>query len=139
MNEQLIEQGIVLSSENGTAEIAISEKGECSECSAKIFCKPGKDNSRVIKASDPFNSKPGSKVNIVIEGKNLLLISIKLYGIPLLIFLSIIILSMTVFESSQSKELLSFIFSIAGISIYYFFVYLFSLRKKTLILPRIIS
>lgn len=139
MKEQLIEKGIVISSEDGTAEIALTQKGECEECSAKLFCKPGKNNSNIIKAVDPFNSHPGSEVKIAIDGKKILSISFMLYGVPLFLFLAAIILTIQLIPDTSPKELFAFITAVLVISVYYFFVYLITFRRRRLILPRIIS
>jgi positive regulator of sigma E activity len=53
-SEELIEEGIVIKVDKGTAEIAIIEKGECAECSAKVYCSPTEGNKKKLKVSDPY-------------------------------------------------------------------------------------
>ena len=65
-SEELIEEGIVIKVDKGTAEIAIIEKGECSECSAKVYCSPTEGNKKKLKVSDPYGVKPGDRVKVKI-------------------------------------------------------------------------
>ena len=40
--EELIDEGIVIQSQEGIAEVAVLPSENCQECNAKLFCKAGK-------------------------------------------------------------------------------------------------
>ena len=118
-SENIIEKGIVLSAENGHAEIALLEEGSCEECSAKIFCKPSeKSDSKILEVDDPFGVKPGDEVLIEINGGVILKASFLLYGMPLIMIIIGIVSGMSIFESTSLPELLSFIFGIGLTALY---------------------
>ncbi|MFH1526476.1 MAG: hypothetical protein ABIG69_07460 [Bacteroidota bacterium] len=55
VEEEIIEEGLVIKSENGIAEIQLRETKECEECTAKLFCKPGGEKTKL--ESTPKNPK----------------------------------------------------------------------------------
>jgi len=119
-NEKIIEKGIVLSSGDGHAEIALIETGSCEECSAKIFCKPsGNKDTKIIEAADPYGVKVGDEVQIEIAGEEILKASFTLYGMPLILIIIGIVFGMSIFSATAFPELFSFLFSI-GITALYF-------------------
>lgn len=118
--EAIIEKGIVISSGNGHAEIALIQTGACEECSAKIFCKPSeKSDSKILEVEDPFGVKTGDEVDIEIKGSDVLKASFMLYGIPLILIIFGIVIGMDFFQNTKLPELLSFLFGI-GLNALYF-------------------
>lgn len=119
-NENIIEKGIVISSGNGHAEIALIQTGACDECSAKIFCKPSeKNNKKIIEADDPYGVKVGDEVQIEIAGEDILKASFTLYGMPLLLILIGIIIGMIIFSNTTLPELFAFLFSLGLTTLYF--------------------
>ena len=137
--EEIVEQGIVISSENGSAVISLSGQDKCEACSAKIICKPSDGEKRTVRAFDPFNTIPGDFVRISIKGSILLKLSILLYGLPLIIFLVGIMLFVILFNESSSKELLSFLTGILLLFFYYLILYFYKKKFKSSSQPKIIS
>ena len=140
IREELIEEGIVLKSEKGIAEVSLAENEECEECSAKLFCKPGENNTKTIKAFDPYDSKPGDSVRISVAGNAILKATVILYGIPLVILILTIWVGLIMFSSYSSPELISFLIALALMGIYYLAVYYYGKKHKgNLNLARIIT
>jgi sigma-E factor negative regulatory protein RseC len=137
--EMLVEEGIVVSSQNGFAEVSVTKSEHCEECSAKIICKPSNKDSQLVKVIDPFNTHPGDKVKIAIKGTMLLKSSFKIYGIPLILLLASIFLSNTFLNSTQYKDLYSFLIGIIITTGYYVVIFLSKNSNQKLILPTIIS
>jgi sigma-E factor negative regulatory protein RseC len=137
--EMLVEEGIVVSSKNGFAEISITKSGHCEECSAKIICKPSSKDSQLVKVVDPFGTNPGDKVKIAVKGTVLLLSSFKIYGIPLILLLVSIFLSNVLLDDSKYKDLYSFLIGIIVTVGYYIVIFLSKNSSQKLILPTIIS
>lgn len=131
-NENIIEKGIVLSTKDGYAEIALMQTGSCKECSAKIFCKPsGKTDTKILEVSDPFGVKPGDEVQIQIDGSDVLKASVLLYGVPLLLIVFGIIVGMSLFPRTLIPELLSFLFGLGLTTLYISGLFLIKKIKHT--------
>lgn len=129
MNEELVEHGIVVKTENGFAEVELLGNDNCEECSAKLFCKPREDKSRTLKLTNSINLKNGDNVSISIKGRNLIAATLNLYFYPLLILIISIFLGSRIFADYTLSELYSFLFGVAFVVIYYFT--LFSFGKKS--------
>lgn len=123
MREELNEDGIVIDSEKGVAEVALLRTDNCEECSAKIFCKPKADNTKILRVSDPFGAKPGDEVRIAVGGDALFKYSLIIYGMPLLLMVLGILSGVSMFSSTSSPELFSFLFGLSITSIYFLIVY----------------
>jgi len=126
--EELYEEGIVKESGNGFATVIISNSDHCEECTAKLYCKPGNSNQRSLIAADPYGAHPGDKVRVSIKGSKLISASFLLYGIPLILLLSGLLIGMKIF--TINKELLSTLLSIVLIAIYFPVVFSISKRSK---------
>ncbi|HPN38753.1 MAG TPA: SoxR reducing system RseC family protein [Melioribacteraceae bacterium] len=138
-NEELIEEGIVIKSQNGIAEITIIEKGDCSECSAKVYCSPSEGNKKKLKVKDPFGVNPGDRVKVSLKGSNLFAASILLYGVPLVLLIIAILIGISFFEDSKNKELYGFLIGLGVLILYYFSVFIILRKKEEFIkLPQII-
>lgn len=136
MSELLIEEGIVISSNKGFADIEIIESANCEKCSAKIICKLGDSDRKRIKVIDPFNVDAGDFVKITIEGVQLVKASFLLYGVPLILLIASLLIFLNYF---LMDELTAFLFSIGFTAIYFFVVYRFRGSISEEKLPKIIS
>lgn len=119
MSEELTEQGIVIKSEEGVADIEILSNEHCEECSAKLFCKPREDSSRILQVTNLAKLSKGDKVSISIQGKSLLLASFNLYLYPLLILVFSILIGSKLFSSTNQPELYSLTIGILLVVLYY--------------------
>lgn len=131
MNEELVEHGIVVNTENGFAEVELLGNDNCEECSAKIFCKPREENSRTLKVTNSINLKNGDNVSISIKGKNLIAATLNLYFYPLLVLIISIFFGSRIFADYSPPELYSFLLGIALVAIYYFILFSFSKKSVT--------
>lgn len=137
-NEVLVEEGIVLSVDNGIAEISVIQNENCGECSAKIICKPNKDDRNILRVEDPLGVKPGDTVKIEIQGSSLLKVSFQLYGIPLILLLVGILFGTSIFSGYKFSELYSVLFGLGLIVIYFLFTFSRSRSQRNQILPKIV-
>lgn len=138
MEEILIEEGIVVSKENGFAKVAVSLEQNCEECSAKIFCKPNKDDKNILHVENSIGADVGDNVKIEIKGKSILKASFSIYGIPLILLLIGIFLGTFIFSGFKFQELYSVIFAIGLIVIYYVLLYTNQSRHQNQTLPKIV-
>ncbi len=134
-SEQIHEIGIVLEAANGRAKVKLIPSESCEECSAKIFCKPSDENSKIVEVIDPFGVRQGDEVTINIEGSDLFKASLKLYGIPLVLLVGGIVLGLNLFNNS---ELYASLLGMTATTIYYFGLFLISKRSERIKLPKII-
>ncbi len=137
-DEVIVEEGIVVSIENGFADVSVSQNEKCDECSAKIICKPNKDHLNILHVEDPLGTRVGDSVRIEIKGNSLLKASFNLYGIPLILLLVGILLGNSIFPGDKFSELYSFLFGIALTAIYYLFTFLHNKDQRNQILPKIV-
>ncbi len=138
--EEIVEKGIVLKSSKGHAEVALTSGDNCGECSAKLFCKPGDDDKKILEVLDPLHSAPGDEVIISVEGKSIFKVSFLLYGVPLIILILAIIVGVEIFKNSYSPELFSFLFSLVITGVYYtLFLFISKKRNNDALIPKITS
>lgn len=138
MEEILIEEGIVVSKENGIAEVEVFPAQNCEECSAKIICKPNKDDRNVLRVNNLIGANVGDNVRIEIKGKSVLAASFNLYGIPLIILLIGIFLGTSIFSEYKLAELYSALFGIGLTALYYLFLLSHNKNRQDQILPKIV-
>ncbi len=136
--EELIEEGIVISSSNGIAEVVITKIDNCEHCSAKIICLPKDNNSRTLKVIDNFHTRPGDVVKILVQGSTILKFSTYIYAVPLLIFIAGIMLSYYILDFKKN-EICSFLFGLGCVLIYYLILFFKNKFMPSNIHPRIIS
>ncbi|GJQ62558.1 MAG: hypothetical protein SCALA702_16110 [Melioribacteraceae bacterium] len=138
IHEEFNEDGIVIESVDGKADVALLRTDNCEECSAKIFCKPKADNTKILRVSDPIGVQPGDQVRISVGGGSILKYSLIVYGIPLFLLVGGILFGYYLFANSASPELFSFIFGLILTAIYFFVAYI-TLRNNINdnIIPRI--
>jgi sigma-E factor negative regulatory protein RseC len=139
MDELLVEEGTVLSIEKGVAEVEVFPEGKCEECSAKIFCKPNKDNKNIVRAENSIGAKIGENVRIEIKCSSILSASFVIYGLPLIILVAGIFLGLVIFSSYKLSELYSALFSIGLTAIYFLLTFFQNKKEKNPILPKIVS
>lgn len=138
MKEEFIEEGIVKRTFDNSAEIIISNKEECKECSAKIICKPIDNSDNLIVVKDPFGVEKGDIVRFSINGGNVLLATLKLYLIPLILFIAGLLFGYYTVENISNRELISFACG-TFLTVIYFAVYSLLNKKSKPITPTIIS
>lgn len=137
MEEILFEEGIVVSKDNGIAEVQVFPAQSCEECSAKIICKP-KDDKNIVKADNSLGAEVGDNVRIEIKGKSILSASFALYGIPLILLLTGIFLGTIIFSGYKLQELYSVVSGIGLIIVYYVLFYANQSRSNNQTLPQIV-
>ena len=126
--EELYEEGIVKEANNGIAEIVISNSDQCAECTAKLYCKPGSANERSLTVTDPFGVNVGDKVKVMIKGSKLIGASFMIYGIPLVLLLTGLIIGMNIFNNN--KEILSTLLSFVLVAIYLVTFWIINRKEK---------
>lgn len=138
MKEELVEEGVVLKTENGFAEISLNNSESCHDCSAKLLCNPTNDTARTVKVEDPYGVKEGDIVRISITGGTVLKATFQLYGIPWLLLLLGIISGYFLFEGTALHELYSFLTGAVLMGAYYGFLKMQSPSKGNINIPKII-
>ena len=121
-------EGIVQKIEGDYVYVLMQISSACAKCHAKSVCLPSESRNELlkIKNSENITFSEGEKVIIAMEqklGGKALRIG---YLYPLLILITLLIL---VYEIS-AHELLAVLSSLAGVILYYFFLYLFNRKKK---------
>jgi sigma-E factor negative regulatory protein RseC len=137
MNEELVEQGKIVTSGNGVVEVELLLNDNCEECSAKLFCSPNKESTKILKIKSQTRHKIGDKVSVSISGKNILFATLNLYFYPLLILIFTIFIGTKIFVNTNSPEIYSFLSAIFFVIIYYALFFVISKRANS-IEPKII-
>jgi sigma-E factor negative regulatory protein RseC len=119
--EDYLEEGVVLRLESGRAVVMLTGSDRCEECSLHDHCKPS-SSGRSLLAADPLGVQPGDKVQVIIQGKNILLATVLLYGIPLVLLLVGIFTGMALFKSNI--ELYSSLLGLSLMGVYALTLYL---------------
>ncbi|MEN8192272.1 MAG: SoxR reducing system RseC family protein [Bacteroidota bacterium] len=127
-NETLTETGKVINVIDSIAEIVIEPSDKCEECSAKLFCNPKSELENRLSVKINNNIKIGDLVEISISGRNLLVSSLFLYGIPLVLLILFILVGLEIFSGNSTAELYSFLVSVGVIAVYYTLFHL--IQKK---------
>lgn len=117
MPEQIQEHGVVQDIHDGVATVSVLRGGSCRECGARTLCKASDDDNHRVPALDPLGVKPGDRVRITAPGKNVLLASVCLYGIPLLLLLLGIFLGAGIF--TDNPEIYGSLIGIVLCALYY--------------------
>lgn len=130
MNEELVEEGIVVKSENGFVDIKLLPNYACEECTAKIICKPKKDSSRILNVKNTCGVQKDDKVIISIPGKTLFAAALNLYFYPLIILVVNIIIGLNIFTNFHYTEVYAFLLGCIFLSVYYFIFFMISKNLK---------
>lgn len=139
LNEQLVEEGIVTGIKSGIATIIVSSKDVCHECSAKLFCISKENDKRHLNAADSIGVKVGDRVMVSLGGKYLFNAAVLLYGIPLLLIISGILLGYFLFD--KDTEIYSALLGALLTGFYYLALHGISQKEKSSkkFLPKIVS
>ncbi|MDA3860786.1 MAG: SoxR reducing system RseC family protein [Melioribacteraceae bacterium] len=119
MQEILKEKGIVKSFNGNNIEIVINSSDDCEECTAKLFCNPSSDSRSILSVSSNDKFQIGDSVEIAIKGKSMFLFSFFLYGLPLIILITTLLIGLYTLGNTENKEFYSFLFSVILMVIYY--------------------
>ena len=112
------EIGKVIEIRGETVKIEITPSGGCSNCSQANICNPFGQNKKVIELKNTINAQIGDFVKIEIKEKDRILSLSLLFGVPIVLFVSGVIIGQTI-----SGDKLSAILGGAG------FVFAFLLVK----------
>lgn len=86
----LEEEGIVIETLGPKAKVQIEKKSACASCSAAHVCHPPEQD--LLEADNPIGAVKGQKVKIIVQPDQYLKASIILYGVPLVVFLGVVVL-----------------------------------------------
>jgi len=136
--ETLIEEGVVLESREGKAVVALVRGNNCHTCGAKPFCKPEDADKNKLSVLDPYGTSPGDTVKISVEGKTIVRASFTLYGLPLLILISSIVVGLHFFTPSPFAEGYAFLTGIFLTAIYYIGLFKIASKRNMSTFPKII-
>lgn len=126
MSEEIHEQGFVLKSENGIAEIALTNSEACDSCDS-LFCSANSKGQNILLANNEINAKPGDYVKVVVAGSALVKATILLYVVPMIVLVLSVVIFYSVFKYS---ELVSFGASLVTTAAYYLILLSTGIRKK---------
>lgn len=137
MPEEIQEHGIVVQTCEGLATVSVVRSGACEECGARILCKSSGEENPHVTALDTMGVKPGDRVRICAPGKNVLLASVYLYGIPLVLLLLGITLGAAL--PTRNTELIGSLLGLGFCALYYIIVRILSgnSRRNRRFMPRI--
>jgi len=141
-DEDFYEEGVVLSTADGTAKVKVLKTGSCEECSAKMFCSTEENAENTLLVSDPFGVRAGDEVRILVKGVTIFKAALLLYGIPLVLLLTGLIVGMNGLDPGlMAPQLWSFLLGLGLVGIYYLIFYLFGLSHGTStgMMPGIVS
>lgn len=129
--DKISHEGIIRAISEDYITVEIVNKSACAECHAKGFCVAGDKEIRLVDV--PYNISTlvekyevGDKVNLVLNqslGVSAVFIS---YAIPLVI----LIVFLLILSNTGLNELAVGLLSLAGVAVYYLFVYLFRDRLE---------
>ena len=138
VREELVEKGIVIKSEKGFADVALTASENCEDCSAKLFCKPSENEQKILHVIDKYNTEEGDEVTISVAGNSILKVSLILYGLPLLMLVAVIIGGMQIFNDHSEPELFSSLVGLIFLGVYYTICFLIIKKKdNSNLLPKI--
>ena len=129
--ERVEHEGIIREISEDYITVEIVNKSACAACHAKGFCVAGEEKTRCVDVPYSIDTlveeyNVGDKVNLVLNqslGVSAVFIS---YAIPLVI----LILFLLILSNTGLNELAVGLLSLAGVGVYYFFVYLFRNRLE---------
>lgn len=119
-------EGIIEKISGDQITVRIIQKSACSACHAKGACMAADSKEKIVSISDS-SGRFNEKELVIIEGKNSIGYNAILWAfvIPLIILISILVISLNNLKLSEIEAALS---SIAALIPYYFILYL--LRNK---------
>ena len=129
--ERVEHEGIIREISENFITVEIINKSACAECHAKGFCVAGEEETRLVDVQYDISTlveqyEVGDKVNLVLNqslGISAVFIS---YAIPLVV----LILLLLILSNTGLNELAVGLLSLAGVAVYYLFVFLFRDRLE---------
>ena len=129
--ERIEHEGIIREISNDFITVEIVNKSACAACHAKGFCVAGEEETRFVDVPYDISTlveeyKVGDQVNLVLNqslGVTAVFIS---YAVPLVI----LILLLLILSNTGLSELAVGLLSLAGVAVYYLFVFLFRDRLE---------
>ena len=129
--ERIEHEGIIREISNDFITVEIVNKSACAACHAKGFCVAGEEETRYVDVPYDISTlveeyKVGDQVNLVLNqslGVTAVFIS---YAVPLVI----LILLLLILSNTGLSELAVGLLSLAGVAVYYLFVFLFRDRLE---------
>lgn len=129
--DKIEHEGVIREISENFITVEILHKSACAECHAKGVCVAGDEEIRLIDvpydiASLAQDFKVGDKVNLVLNqslGVSAVFIS---YAIPLVVFIILLL----ILSNVRLGELMVGLLSLAGVAVYYLFVFLFRDRLE---------
>lgn len=129
--ERVEHEGVITEISEDFITVEIVNKSACAACHAKGFCVAGEEQTRYVDV--PYNIstlveeyKVGDRVNLVLNqslGVSAVFIS---YAIPLVILIFLLL----ILSNTGLSELAVGLLTLAGIAVYYMFVFLFRNRLE---------
>ncbi|MCX8057497.1 MAG: SoxR reducing system RseC family protein [Ignavibacteria bacterium] len=119
--EILREEGIVTEIKSNQIRIDLIKTSECDNCSTKDFCYSGRRDFLLVKYDGEF--KVGDLVVIEVYGKDVLKIVFLLFGIPLLLLITSLLIFY--FLINPKKEFIAIISSFILLGFYYLILSLY--------------
>ncbi|HSV85398.1 MAG TPA: SoxR reducing system RseC family protein [Levilinea sp.] len=137
--EVFLEEGVVIGLENGRAIVVLTGSDQCEQCSLHHHCKPAGPDGRSLIAVDPLGVHPGDKVQVMVLGRNILLATTLLYGIPLVLLLVGIFVGLALFKTNI--ELYSSLLGLGLMGVYALALFLRGKfgRNQDNLIPKIVS
>lgn len=113
--------GKVQKVDGNSVHVSITSSPACSGCHAEGFCGISGNEERIIYVKGRYNVSPGDMVTILMEQKTGYKAVIISYLIPLVIFISVLI----IFNMLSFNELICGLVSISLLITYFLILYLF--------------
>ncbi|MEI8350276.1 MAG: SoxR reducing system RseC family protein [Candidatus Omnitrophota bacterium] len=117
----LTEVAEVVEANGNAVKIKFTKRPMCSCCNFNTLCKGGEDSLSITNV--PFPVQCGDKIEVSVEEKVSLVGSILLFGIPIVIFVTVVLLL------KRHSEITSFLAALCTIAFYYAIIKI-AVKKK---------
>lgn len=122
----LKETATVISTSEDRAKVAIMRSEACGNCPAKSMCSSSSGNVNVLEVGNPVNARPGQKVVIELQPKNLVRATALVYLLPALSMVS----GATLVWTATGSDPGAMVGALGGFLIVTLFLYLHGRREK---------
>ena len=137
----------VVAVNNQKATLLMKNKDICRSCGARYICKTDSKNNRLIRVQNTINARLGDQVLVEQSDKNILILSLMQYGLPLVGFLSAIVIAnlfIPEITTWMPREIWLFLIGFVTLIFAGFLIRLWSKRKSlnnfsVLIMKRIVT
>lgn len=123
----LEETGIVVSTSQGRAKIALVRTEACGDCPSKGVCHPASEGLREMEVADPVGAKPGQKVLITLKPEVLLKATILAYLFPA----TLMVAGSTAGWSFFGTDMAALFGALAGLTVASLYIYIHGKTKRT--------